>query len=85
MSQTHKRFKRTLIYYDTDTQSANFWGNPLRQATKQHVAVKRLKTMNNQKRKEITSFLVDFSFFSPSWKNVGMTMTCNRCDVMNIM
>ena len=22
--QTHKRFKRTLIYYDTDTRSANF-------------------------------------------------------------
>ena len=20
-----------------------------------------------------------------AWKNVGMTMTCNRCDVMNIM
>ena len=24
--QTHQRFKRTLIYYDTDTQSANFQG-----------------------------------------------------------
>ena len=34
---THKRFKRTLIYYDIDTQSANFWGNPLRQATKRHL------------------------------------------------
>ena len=29
-----KRFKRMQIYYDTDTQYANFWGNPLRQATK---------------------------------------------------
>ena len=29
--------KKKLIYYDTDTQHANFWGNPLRQATKQHV------------------------------------------------
>ena len=38
--QTHKRFKRTLIYYDTDTQSANFWSNPLCQATKQHLTVK---------------------------------------------
>ena len=35
--QTHKSFKRTLIYYDTDTQSANFWSNPLCQATKQHL------------------------------------------------
>ena len=32
--QTQKTFNRTLIYYDTDTQSANFRGNPLRQATK---------------------------------------------------
>ena len=32
--QTHKRVKRMLIYYDTDTQSANFQGSPLRQATK---------------------------------------------------
>ena len=31
---THRRFKRTLIYYDTDTQSTNFRGNPLCQATK---------------------------------------------------
>ena len=23
-------------------------------------------------------------FVSSAWKNVGMTMTCNRCDVMNI-
>ena len=30
----HNRFKRTLIYYYTDTQSENFQGNPLRQATK---------------------------------------------------
>ena len=32
-----KRFKRTLIYYDTDTQSTNFRGNPLRQATRRHL------------------------------------------------
>ena len=24
-------------------------------------------------------------FLSSAWKNVGMTVTCNRCDVMNIM
>ena len=29
-----KRFKRTLIYFNTDTQYANFLGNPLYQATK---------------------------------------------------
>ena len=29
--------KNTLIYYDTDTQNANVRGNPLRQATKQHL------------------------------------------------
>ena len=26
-----------LIYYDTDTQSVNFQGNPLCEATKQHL------------------------------------------------
>ena len=31
-NQNTKRFKRTLIYYDT--QYAHFQGNPLRQATK---------------------------------------------------
>ena len=34
LSKHIKRFKRTLIYYDTDTQSANFRGNPLCQAYK---------------------------------------------------
>ena len=32
-----KRLKRTLIYYDMDTQYTNFGGTPLRQATKQHL------------------------------------------------
>ena len=35
--QTHERFKRTFIYYDIDTQSAHFRGDPLRQATKGHL------------------------------------------------
>ena len=34
-----KKLKRTLIYYDMDTQYANFRGNPLRQATKRHLTV----------------------------------------------
>ena len=29
-----KLFNRTLSYFNTDTQYANFWGNPLYQATK---------------------------------------------------
>ena len=33
-----KRFKRTLVYFNTDTQyDANFRGNPLYQATKRQV------------------------------------------------
>ena len=32
-----KRFKRTLIYYDTDPQDAHFQGNPFRQATQCHL------------------------------------------------
>ena len=35
--QTRKRFKRTLIYHDTEGQSAHFRGDPLRQATKRHL------------------------------------------------
>ena len=31
------RFKRTLIYFNTDTQYAHFRGNPLYQATKRHL------------------------------------------------
>ena len=31
-----KRFKRTRIYFNTDTQYANFRGNPLYKATKRH-------------------------------------------------
>ena len=32
-----ERFRRLLIYYDTNTQSANFQGNPLWQAAKRHL------------------------------------------------
>ena len=35
----HKRFKRTLIYYDAGTQSAKFRGNPFCQATKRHLNI----------------------------------------------
>ena len=32
-----KRFKQMLLYFNTDTQYVHFQGNPLYQATKQHV------------------------------------------------
>ena len=32
-----KRFKRTLIYFNTDTQYAHFRGNPFHQATKRYL------------------------------------------------
>ena len=37
LSKHKKRFKRPLIYFDTDTQYANFPGNPLCQATKRRL------------------------------------------------
>ena len=55
---THERFKRMLIYYDTDTQSANYGGNPLCQATKRH--------LNN-------SWMVKNNNWTTAWKNVGTT------------
>ena len=32
-----KRFKQTLIYFNTGAQYANFRGHPLHQATKRHL------------------------------------------------
>ena len=32
-----KKFKRTLIYFNTDTQYAHFQENPLYEATKRHL------------------------------------------------
>ena len=32
-----KRFKQTLISFDTATQYANIWGSPFYQATKRHL------------------------------------------------
>ena len=45
---------------------------------------KRSKTRKNERN---TLILFWFSFYSlfGAWKTVGMTMTYNRCDVMNIM
>ena len=35
--QTHKRLKRTLIYYDLDTQYAHIRGSPIHQTTKRYL------------------------------------------------
>ena len=32
-----ERFKQMLIYFNTDTQYADFLGNPLYEATKRHL------------------------------------------------
>ena len=39
-----KRFKRTLIYFNTDTQYAHIRGNPLYQSTKRHLSRGSTKT-----------------------------------------
>ena len=53
----HKKFKRTLIYYNTDTQYANVPGNLPCQATKRST---------NETRSEITYlFLVELLFSCP--------------------
>ena len=64
--QTRKRFKRVLIYYDTDTQRASFLVNPLHQATKRHLTVKRLK--NDEKWDDLFSGWV--VYFSRARKTV---------------
>ena len=46
-----KRFKRTLIYFNTDTQYANFRGNPFCQTTKRHLN-NRETVKNDEKLKE---------------------------------
>ena len=40
--------------------------------------------MRCRTRTLICFWLSYFIFVIIAWKNVGMTMTCNRCDVMNI-
>jgi len=46
--------------------------------------LKRLKTMKNDMRGEV-AYLFAVVVFGACRKNVGMTMTCNRYDVMNTM
>ena len=66
--QTHKRFKRTLIFYDIDTQSANFQSNPLRQATKRHLN-KSYTVKNDEKWDDVSSVWLSFcSVLGRIWK-----------------
>ena len=62
--QTHKRLKRMLIYYDANTRSANFQGNPLCQATKWHLN-NSLVVKNNEKAEKWNnlSFWVELCCF----------------------
>ena len=39
--QSTKRFKRTLIYFNTDTQCAHFWGQPLYQLSHKTLKTKK--------------------------------------------
>ena len=48
-----KRFKRTLIYFNTDTQYAIFGETPfIKPQTDTQTIDKRLKTMKNEKKKK---------------------------------
>ena len=61
----HTKVKRTLIYYDTVTQSANYCGKPLRQATKRHVNNSLTVKINHEKEvKKRGAKKLFFSFFS---------------------
>ena len=64
-----KRFKRTLIYFDTVTQYAKFPGNPVYQATKTTLK----QQINGQKslkyeRKRLTLFWFSFYSLFGAWK-----------------
>ena len=41
--------------------------------------------MKSEREKKYILFWLSFCRLFNAWKIVGMTMTCNRCDVMNIM
>ena len=51
-----KRFKRTLIYFNTDTQYANFARKSLYQATKRHL--NNRQTVKNDDRSQKNTYLV---------------------------
>ena len=62
--QTHKKFRRTLIYYDTATQSANFGQIPfVKPQNNTYTTDKQLKMMKNER--ETYLFLVEMLFACP--------------------
>ena len=68
-----KRFKRTLIYLNTDTQYTHFRGNPLYQATKRHL--NNRQTVKNDEKLMKKTYLVLVEFLQlvrcleDSWKS----------------
>ena len=84
MIQTHKRFKRTLIYYNRDTQSANVRGNPLRQATKRYL--NNSETVKKRRKKRWIIFCLVELLFS-AWTNVVIwlhDLMCNQTRVVQL-
>ena len=51
----HIKIQCLFIDIELDTQTANFWGNPLHRPTKRCVTVKRLKMMKNEKGNNLPS------------------------------
>ena len=51
-----KRFKQTLIYFNTDTQHAHFRGNPLYQATKRHLHNRQTVKNDEKLNKDLSCF-----------------------------
>ena len=59
------RFKQMISYFNTDTQYANFRGNPLYQAKKHNTSTtdKRSKTMKTERKRLILFWLSFYSWF----------------------
>ena len=77
----HARPKKQCSFEPFDkTQHAHFWGNPLFQATKQHWYKKLDVELG------LVCFWLSYGILvARAWKNVVMTMQCNRRDVMTII
>ena len=84
--QTHKRFKRTLIYSDTNPHSPHFRGNPLCQDAEWHLTIKRWKTIKNVMRSDWNNIVYRFwlssvVFLSSAWKITPKM--CRLCVLIN--
>ena len=68
-----RRFKRTLVYFNTDTQYANFGEIPfIKPQNDTYTTDKRPKTLKNERKGFILFWLSFYSLFG-AWKIVGMT------------